>query len=214
MVVCGYENAFDKDRKCPKETEKKYPESHKVYDLENYFEKYLLEGNTHCWGVLYSYELAEKIKFPVGMSIGEDLLFLIDAALETEKVVVTDYQGYYYYINEAGAMKKKFTKSYMDQISCWQKAEEKIIQEYPGLKDKLQSILMVSVMLVVGKIAELEKGEQKNYEEQRKLCHQLIQKYKNNKAAYHYLPSGYGVKIKLFAHLPQGYLRIYGALKH
>lgn len=214
MVVCGYKKVYEEqaDINFSKETQEDEC-SLEVYDTAEYMKEYLLEGNTHCWGVLYSLELLESIKFPVGMSIGEDLLFLIDAALQANKIVVTDYAGYNYYINESGAMKKKFTPSYMDQITCWQNAQEKILQFYPKLKDKLDSILLVSVMLVVGKLSELEKEEQKQYEKQLEICLELIRKYEKNKASYSYLPAGYFIKIKLFSYMPSVYLKLYGEMK-
>ena len=234
MVVCGYEKAFELEntketgfseerKKDSFLTEEKNDEAvidsssskflYNLYEAEEYFEKYMLEGNTHCWGVLYKHELLEDVKFPVGLSIGEDLLFLIDAALKAEKIVVTDYEGYFYYINQSGVMKKQFTLSYMDQITCWQRAYDKIMQISPGLKDKLESILMVSVLLVVGKLAELGKKEQEKYEKQLETCLELVRKYEKNKAAYQYLPAGYFVKVKMFSYLPSLYLSLYGAVK-
>lgn len=236
MVICGYEKAYkticDEDKgayenqgedlskekalkqgrnSCAPSDLQKF--SHRNYTVEEYLEQYLLEGNTHCWGVLYRYDLLEEVKFPIGMSIGEDLLFLIDVALKTEQIVVTDYQGYYYFINESGVMKKKFTLSYMDQITCWQRAYEKIMKVCPGLKDKLESILMVSALLVVGKLSELDKTEQQKYAEQLESCLELVRKYEKNKATYQYLPSGYFVKVKMFSYLPSLYLNLYGAVK-
>lgn len=232
MVICGYEKAYETgneklkkgksqkaDRKKTEITdsnethERKQKLRYKLYTVKEYLERYLLEGNTHCWGVLYEYDLLEEVKFPVGMSIGEDLLFLIDAAKKAEKIVVTDYQGYYYFINQSGVMKKQFTPSYMDQITCWQKAYEKIVEICPKLKDKVESILMVSALLVVGKLSELEKTEQQKYTEQLESCLELVRKYEKNKETYQYLPDGYFVKVKMFSYLPSLYLSLYGAVK-
>ena len=54
--------------------------------------------------------------------------------------------------------------AFMDQIVCWQKAKARIEELYPELTIKVESILVVSVLLVVGKISELTREEQKNYQ--------------------------------------------------
>ena len=224
MLVCQFQKVYDAERKQTENAEEEFTDSEKpscekqVTDREQdkpegktekesitnygireytrgeYLKQCLLEGYTHCWGVIYKASLLEGIRFPAKMSIGEDALFLIDAVLHAEKIVVTDYPGYKYYINENGAMMRKFTLSYMDQITCWQQAMEKLEKGYPELKEKLESILVVSTMLVVGKIAQLEKQEQEQYQKQQEMCHQLIRKYARKRKVRKLLPSGYPLK--------------------
>ncbi|MBQ9991358.1 MAG: glycosyltransferase [Lachnospiraceae bacterium] len=187
--------------------------NYRIYGIKEYLESYLLEGNTHCWGVLYKKELLTGIQFPGGLSIGEDLLFLIDAALAAEKIAVTDYSGYCYFINMAGAMERPFTPSYVDQITCWQQAGEKLLSLYPQLKLKLESILLVSVLLVAGKLAGLSKEERKKYQKEQAYCHSLVKEYSKDKAVFSYLPSGYPVKVRLYRWLPDVYMALYGLWK-
>lgn len=229
MVVCQYEKVYDADRNESviigtdgwmenKETVLEEAGSSvgeaKEYTLPEYLEQCLLEGYTHCWGVLYKTALLEGIRFPAKITIGEDALFLIDALLQAEKIVVTGYAGYKYYINENGAMKRKFTPSYMDQITCWQQAMDKLIEGYPNLKHKLESILVVSTMLVVGKIAVLEKEEQDEYLGEQETCHKLIREYGRKKEVRKLLPSGYPIKVMLYDYLPSVYLKLYGRWKN
>jgi len=230
MVVCGYEKRFRQDGE-EAETEKKggiragstagslkkqkvTKEAASVeYTREAYLENYLLEGNTHCWGALYSRKLVEDIRFPEGLSIGEDLIFLLDASLKAEKIVVTDYTGYRYFINAAGAMEKPFTPSYMDQILCWQQAGEKLLAVYPQFAGKLGSILLVSTLLVVGKLARLSKAERKKYRNRERYCHQLVKENSKKKEVYAYLPKGYPLKVRFYRYFPQLYLLAYGRWK-
>ncbi len=218
MVICGYKAVYESDREEVAEaanSEEKPKKSYriKVYDIERYMEKYLLQGNTHCWGVLYHKEVLEEITFPKGITIGEDLLFLIEAALKAEKIAVTDYKGYQYYINEKGAMKKKFTPAYMDQILCWKMASEKIAGLYPDLKNKLDSILVVSAMLVVGKLSELDKGKRNEYTEEMKECRSIVKEYGGKKEIVKLLPRGYSLKCILFRYMPKLYIDLYGNRK-
>ena len=224
MVVCQYQKVYDADREGAAVSseengtggEETNRESYdpKAYTKAEYLEQCLLEGYTHCWGVLYKTALLDGIRFPAKITIGEDALFLIDAVLQAEKIVVTGYAGYQYYINENGAMKRKFTPSYMDQITCWQQAMDKLQGDYPKLKHKLESILVVSTMLVVGKIAVLEKEEQDSYIREQELCHQIVRQYGRKPAIYKYLPSGYPLKVMLYDYLPEVYLKLYGRWKN
>lgn len=224
MLVCQYEKVYDADRDntvdslesstgSSEEVSKSGTYEIKEYTVPDYLEQCLLEGYTHCWGVLYKTALLDGIRFPAKITIGEDALFLIDAVLQAEKIAVTRYAGYKYYINENGAMNRKFTPSYMDQITCWQQAMDKLVGNYPNLKDKLESILVVSTMLVVGKIAVLDKAEQDSYSSEQEICHKIVKEYGRKKEVRKLLPSGYPIKVMLYNYLPGVYLKLYGRWK-
>ena len=165
-----------------------------MYDTLEYLERYFLNGNTHCWGVLYNKNLLQGVYFPKGVSIGEDMLFLLDVAQNANMIVVTEYPGYHYYINESGAMKKKFTASYMDQITCWERALKIIGEKFPQLIDKVESILVVSVLLVIGKLSELTDEERKQCIEEERRCREIFMKFGTKKEIRKFLPKGYPIK--------------------
>lgn len=212
MIVCGYEATEKKEENSVyKAEETDYRQM--VYSAKDYFENYMLKGNTHCWGVLYRAKKVEGVRFQNKLTIGEDLLYLIHAAERMDKIVVTDYEGYYYYINPKGAMLKKFTPDYMDQIFCWQQAKNELIASYPDFQERLNSILVVSALLVVGKLAELSKGEQGTYSEELQQCLNIVKEYGAKSGVRKYLPKGYPVKILIFSKAPSLYLKLYGAKK-
>ena len=218
MLVCGFQRVYDKQR---------YEEGGEVlsgekrnrnfevksYSRKEYVGQCLLNGCTHCWGVLYKASLVEGIRFPDKITIGEDVLFLIDAVLQAEKLAVTQYDGYRYYINENGTMNRKFTPSYMDQILCWQKAKEKLLEQYLFAEDKLNSILVVSTMLVVGKLSALSREELKGYQQEEKQCREIIKKYGSQRNVIKLLPPGYALKVKIYRISPALYIKLYGAWK-
>lgn len=236
MVVCEYEKSWEaisnRDTGCltTKATENSIADNqlsvesdpqkadnrtweYTMYDTKQYLEQYLLQGNTHCWGVLYQRGLLDGITFPKGVTIGEDLLFLLDVALKTEKVLVTSYPGYYYYQNTAGAMNQTFKLSYMDQITCWQHAKGKIVPLYPHLADKVNSIIVVSALLVVGKLSILSRKERKQYQQQQRQCLDIVRQYGKSKRVKKLLPAGYPIKVALFSNAPELYLKLYGTSK-
>ena len=217
MAICGYSVVHEADRKEEEaagtgEAEKKEYRI-KACTVEKYIRKYMFRGNTHCWGILYHKDILEGIRFPKGMTIGEDLLFLIDALLAAKKIAITDYKGYKYYINEKGAMKKPFTPSYMDQIRCWEVAKEKVVSIYPEFKDRMDSTLVVSAMLVVGKLSELGKEERKKYTKELEECRQIVKEYGSKKEIVKLLPKGYPLKCMLFQYVPKLYMDLYGSIK-
>ena len=214
MLVCQYKKVYDVDRESGEE---RFSEQQifitKEYNKEDYVEQCLLNGYTHCWGVLYRLSLLDGIRFPARITIGEDVLFLIDTILQAEKIVVTEYDGYRYYINENGAMNRKFTPSYMDQILCWQKAKEKLLEKYPVIENKINSILVVSTMLVVGKLSALSKEELNDFQKEVEECLSVIREYTGIKEVMKMLPSGYALKVKVFKLFPTLYMKLYGAWK-
>lgn len=214
MLVCQYKKVYDDDRSAEEENqEQPLGFAAKAYNREDYVSQCLLEGYTHCWGVLYKLSLLEGLRFPARITIGEDVLFLIDTVLQAEKIVVTEYDGYRYYINENGAMNRKFSPSYMDQILCWQKAKEKLLNKYPTIENKINSILVVSTMLVVGKLSALSKEEVNGFQKEIEECREIIQEYGNQKDIVKLLPQGYALKVKIFRSSPMLYMKMYGAWK-
>ena len=214
MLVCQYKKVYDVDRESGEERlSEQQIFIKKEYNKEDYVEQCLLNGYTHCWGVLYRLSLLDGIRFPARITIGEDVLFLIDTILQAEKIVVTEYDGYRYYINENGAMNRKFTPSYMDQILCWQKAKEKLLEKYPVIENKINSILVVSTMLVVGKLSALSKEELNDFQKEVEECLSVIREYTGINEVMKMLPSGYALKVKVFKLFPTLYMKLYGAWK-
>ena len=223
MVICEYEKVYEKDRlifRQKNEKEEALPEQNRnlptagetvrKFDKEEYLKEYFLEGNTHCWGILFKIGMLEEIHFPKDIAIGEDMLFLLKAAEKAEKIVISDYRGYRYFINENGAMNQKFIHSYMDQITCWERAAKVMESSYPALINKTESIILISILLVVGKLACLGKEERSQYIEEENKCYELFAKYVKKAEVVKYLDSGYKMKAFLYGHFPKLYLFLYG----
>lgn len=228
LVMCKYRKSVEADRTNffsrlaeerhtteEKEKEERQVGATKLYPVEDFMKKLFFLGNTHCWGVLYKTTLLqqENILFPRGLSIGEDMLFFAECLLKGKQIAVIETVGYHYFINEKGAMERKFQRSYMDQITCWQQAKDRLLPSFPQLKDRLESVILVSVMLVVGKLAQLPKQERKTYEKELQRCKNVLLEYYDNRELYPFLPAGYNWKIRLFKNIPSFYMTVYGLLK-
>ena len=147
--------------------------------------------------------------FREGMTIGEDMLFLMDLLPETGTIVEIDFRGYGYYQNPQGAMNRTFRPEYMDQIRCWEIAREQVQKFLPKCESKATSILLISIMLTAGKLAGLPSGERKQYETYVKECHEKLVKERKDREAMKLLPQGYRIKVRIFAMAPRLYLWCY-----
>ena len=123
----------------------------------------LLQRDTHVWAKLYRREALAGHRFPEGMTIGEDMLFLLDLAADGKTFARMEKPLYFYFRNPQGAMERPYTPSFYDQIRCWEEAEKKIFTAFPeagqdpALKGRLLEIRTVSAVLVASRIAGTEK---------------------------------------------------------
>ncbi len=182
----------------------------KTYDSGSYLKENILRGNTRCWSKLYRRELIGQVRFREGLTIGEDMLFLVELLPRLKRAVETAYPGYGYYRNPGGAMQRPFTPAYMDQIYCWEMARELIVKRDASLAAQADAQIMVAIMLTAGKIALLSgrgRGQAKAY---LRVCHRKVKGIVKEKACYPYLPAGYEIKVKMFAWMPRVYALLYG----
>ncbi|TCL59400.1 glycosyl transferase family 2 [Kineothrix alysoides] len=180
---------------------------------EAFIERGILNGDTRCWSKVYRREAVGDIRYEEGISIGEDMLFLLALARKGSKFCRSPYKGYAYFSNETGAMNRRFKNSYMDQIICWKIAMEQIGESAPHLRAKVASILMISTMLVAGKLAALEGSERKKCREAVSVCRRQLEECRKVKGACKKLSFGYRVKVTTYAICPGLYLWGYHLLK-
>ncbi len=192
----------------------------KVYQPAEFFEQEVLKGNSRCWSKLYKRSSIDSLRFRKGLTIGEDMLFLVDLLLQIKALAEVDYKGYGYFRNPKGAMGRAFRPDYMDQISCWEIAREKTediaalakecqADRLAQMKCQVTVLLIMAIMLTAGKIARLSGRERKKQAEYIGICRDKIRKELQASGAYNMLPLGYKVKAKLFAGAPAAYLWLY-----
>ncbi|WP_034445557.1 glycosyltransferase family 2 protein [Butyrivibrio sp. AE2032] len=141
-----------------------YSGSQKISGFQ-YIENCILNSNSHVWGKLFDRKTISEnhIMFQEGLTIGEDLLFLLDFALSQEKrhtIRCVATGDYIYTENESGAMKSAFKASYMDEIRCWKQAEDKLLPYRENLSSfafvSLAASQIMTAFLVIGKVAVME----------------------------------------------------------
>ena len=196
----------------------------------------ILNHDTRCWSKLYKRQVIEGHFFNEDYTIGEDMLFVWDVTKDAKLISSSQYEGYCYYHNENGAMLKRFRESDIDQIRCWQflleqlqeenKKEESNNQEDKkkekcdtrvkysvNVMGKTASILLISCMLVAGKLALLPAIERKQYVHIRKQCSEVLRETLSIKGAYEGLDKSYRFKVLIFNRFPDLYLGLYHILK-
>lgn len=175
----------------------------------------LFDGDSRCWSKLYSRDSIGDTRFRQGLTIGEDMLFVLEIMQKNIKTVHLPYPGYYYYHNPEGAMEAAFQPSYMDQITCWQEAEKKIGPTQAELSDRIHRVILVSVMLVAGKLALAQKIASDDKKHYIKTCRQTIEGMgkESYRRAYRLLSGSDKLKVSCFRHLPDVYLFLWKQLK-
>lgn len=65
-----------------------------------------------CWGKLYKRTLIQDVKFDENMKIAEDLKFLYNVFNKVDKILISNIQEYFYYVNINSATNIAFNKAY------------------------------------------------------------------------------------------------------
>ncbi len=182
------------------------------YDRRQYLAESILKDNCRCWSKLYRRRLVDQVRFREGLTVGEDMLFLVDLLPFLESAVETAYPGYGYYQNPAGVMQRPFTPSYMDQVRCWETAGDLILQMDEELKPQTASKIITAVMLTVGKIALCSAKERRQAGEYVRQCRGKLKEQLQIPGSLSYLPGGYSMKARLFCGLPGFYIWLYHGL--
>lgn len=181
----------------------------KIYDTTQYLGEAVLQGNNRCWSKLYRRAVVEQVHFQKGLSIGEDMLFLIKMLSVVDRIAEIDYPGYGYYRNPTGAINREFTPGYMDQITCWQLAREEIMRIEPDLEPQVMALCMIGIMLTAGKFAMLPAKKRRDYQEYVRICRERLREAMKVPGAYGKLSAGYRLKVILFRVFPNLYLLMY-----
>ncbi|MDO4293861.1 MAG: glycosyltransferase family 2 protein [Eubacteriales bacterium] len=200
------DNPADRDNSAARENPAR---AAKTVDAAAYLADYLLRGNTRCWSALYRRRTAGSVRFREELSIGEDMMFLMDLLPALSRVTITDYRGYYYRVNLSGAMLRPFTPSYMDEVKSWRLACRRVESLYPAQRARVYSILAVSAMLAAGKLARLSGKERAGYRAQIAACKEAVREALAVPGAKRELPPGYRFKTGLYRTSPALYLALY-----
>lgn len=181
---------------------------YKTYTSEE-FQLEIINSNTRCWSKLYRRDIFDGLdhRFDTSYSIGEDMLFLAQLTQGGYMFCETPYKGYAYYQNIEGVMVKKFDTKAMEQVYCWEKARDIL-----GASPKLESNIIISALLTIGRIARLSKKEQDSYISEISIITDTIKRY-YSREAYSLLDKGYKLKTSIYRISPRLYLWLYSNWK-
>ncbi len=181
-------------------------------DTEGFIRGHILHSDTHVWGRLYRRSAVQGIKFRQNLTIGEDMIYVIESAVKSVKIAHTAYPGYNYYRNPKGAMMRPFCDASMDQVKCWEEARLLIAHVSGELSDgdDLRANMLISIMLTASKIALLDRlrRREKTIKAHIKTLQNMIREYKRH-GAMKKLDHGYRFKVRLFRMMPNLYMALY-----
>ena len=209
VAGCGFFTWSDEEEWRRNAVIKNADSQSKTYDAHGYLKEAILCGNSRCWSKLYRREIFEQVRFEDKLTIGEDMLLLVKMLPHISKIVETDYQGYGYFSNPAGAINREFTTGYMDQITCWELAREEILRMDRELDAQVTALYMMGIMLTAGKLAMLSAAGRQEYKEYVQVCHGKLKQAMRVPGAFGRLSAGYRLKTRLFSLCPSLYLWLY-----
>lgn len=218
IVLCGFcekkeENTENKSGDKIEKTD--IPENRDArcitVDVKTYTGQYLLQGHNRCWSVLFQREAVGHVRFIQGLTIGEDLLFMINILSRINRVSILEDQDYCYFLNENGAMMAEFRERYMDQIICWELAEERMKQLWPEYLPYIRVCLFQAALLVAGKLALVSDIKPEKRKQYLKRCSEAARESWDalGMTGQKLLSKGYRVKGIIFLHAPELYLKLY-----
>ncbi len=174
----------------------------------------ILCRDTRVWSKLFEREAIGNHRFEEGLTIGEDMLFVVSLLEERTCYAFVEDPLYRYTFNPKGAMERPFTPSYMDQIRCWREAELLLLEKFPSLKEnseamaRLRGLQIVSDVLTASKIAKLPGGEQERCRALLEECRKSLAGHKRGGAASGISPD-YTLKSFLLQYAPSVFCGIY-----
>ena len=174
----------------------------------------ILQRDTRVWSKLFTRSVIGEHRFRKGLTIGEDMLFVLSLIERETTYVSVPEKGYLYTVNPQGAMERPFTPSFMDQIRCWEEAENILRENLPELLEdwaamgRLRSLQIVSDVLTASKIAKLPKNERDSYGEQFEQCRKALARHRKSGSASG-IPTDYRIKSFLLSYMPGVFRAIY-----
>ena len=173
---------------------------------------HILKGDVHVWGRLYKRDLIGDLRFRKDLTIGEDMLFVIEYVKKCDRVAHMSYRGYDYFRNPGGTMARPFSASSMDQVKCWDEARLLLAHEGDELSDgpDLRANMLISIMLTASRMALLDRIiiTDEAHKEYIRTLRAKIKEYKNG-AAMKVLDRGYRFKVRMFRFFPGLYMSLY-----
>ena len=138
-------------------------------DGKEFLTERVLRGDNHVWAKLYRTDRFGSLRFDTSLTIGEDMLYLVMASVRIKCAAVTEEELYLYRNNPSGAISRPFTRSYLDQLACWEKAERWIKDNLPDVsageetRSAIAGMKVTAVMLIASKIAVLPADKRREY---------------------------------------------------
>ena len=144
---------------------------------------------------LYKREKLQTDLFPVGISVGEDVLGTYRAVSNAEKIVRLGEVGYFYYYNALSAT-GHFSKKDFDLIEVWDKVVSEAEGREPDYEYARINRVRTSFTLLLRMITELSRKEiKKDYKEQQE---ELRVDLKANKKVLLKSPIVFSRKVLIF----------------
>ena len=176
--------------------------------LESFFSESII--CTNPVDKMFTRKIVEKISFPEGYAIGEDMFFVYKAICEAHKIVIDTTQALYKYcLHPDSAMKKKFEDKHFDAV----RLAKKILDEFEK-NSKLYDYAEANYVHEICKMLGLlyRENVEQEYVEKVSKYKKYIKQYSIFKALK-YMDKKHVIALELMKVSPILYIKIYKAMK-
>lgn len=116
--------------------------------------KAVLEGTqlyAYAWNKLYRREIFDKVRFFKGKTF-EDAYIIIDILLQSERIVVSNDEKYFYLQRVDSIMGKNFSNKTLDVIEAWKYNKDNILNNFSDLSDSYKRRMCWAHFYVLDKL--------------------------------------------------------------
>lgn len=102
---------------------------------------YLSSMGTSSWGKLFKSWIWNDVRFPEGVSLGEDVFTVLDAVCNAERLCTEAGAVYHYRVRKTGLSHRRISpKEYNLIVSSWAESCNSIIEKIPEVKETVSSL--------------------------------------------------------------------------
>lgn len=124
---------------------------------------------------LFKKDLFKTVRFPVG-KIVEDAFVIMELLMQVDRVVVSDWPGYFYFHRGDSIIGAAFSEKNLDVIEAWEKNTALVLARYPELADVCRRRVCWAYFFVLDKMVISTNPVPKNLQQK------IIQKLKKERS--------------------------------
>lgn len=149
----------------------------------------------HVWRRLYKRKYVQQDIFPTGHNF-EDIYSMPELAKNCSRILLSDFVGYFYNVNDNGIVSNITYKNCKDHFIALSRAEKVTANLEPDLKAKARALKVIGDLIILDDMSSMNKSDKKNSALIKIIIKDIHNRRRKIHTFYKYVKS-YGIKTKL-----------------